>query len=225
MFEYRTYLAAPVVFMAISAFAWTGFERLFGTKGKARAAMTIFALGLASLLAGMTIERNRVWQSDLLLWEDVVKKSPGSSRGHYNLALALKDRSRFDEAAREFEASIALDPLRFEAMNNLGILRAMGGAYQEAIRLYRQALAIKPGYAQARINLGEAYRNLGDYQGARTEFEEALKTMPLNAALRVNLGMVYYQIGRPDLAREQFRAVIRIEPANGMAAGMLRVLQ
>src|SRR5512143_928729 len=37
------------------------------------------------VLTSATFLRNRVWQDDVLLWEDVVSKSPAKARPHYQL--------------------------------------------------------------------------------------------------------------------------------------------
>src|SRR5262249_7976638 len=51
-------------------------------------------VGLASslvvviVLAAMTIERNRVFSSEIALWEDTTPKSPEKARSHYSLSTA-----------------------------------------------------------------------------------------------------------------------------------------
>lgn len=52
--------------------------------------------------------RNAVWHGEILLWSDVVDKSPNNSRGLYNLALNLHNQKRLDEALGYLEKIIKL---------------------------------------------------------------------------------------------------------------------
>jgi len=44
---------------------------------------------LAAALGFMTVQRNKVWQTPLTLWQDAVRKSPGNDRVHDNLAAVI----------------------------------------------------------------------------------------------------------------------------------------
>lgn len=74
---------------------------------------------LAMLLAGLTITRNQVYQSEISLWEDTVAKSPGKARAHNNLGYAYVQAGRKSEAIREFGIALELDPEYYKARNNL----------------------------------------------------------------------------------------------------------
>lgn len=74
---------------------------------------------LAILLAGLTITRNQVYQSEISLWKDTVAKSPGKARAHNNLGYAYMQAGRKSEAIMEFGIALKLDPGYYKARNNL----------------------------------------------------------------------------------------------------------
>ena len=63
----------------------------------------VFALIMIVLIfCGVAYARNTVWQTEIGLWEDVVRKSYGKARPHYNLGLAYSRAGKFNEAIKEF---------------------------------------------------------------------------------------------------------------------------
>jgi Flp pilus assembly protein TadD len=68
--------------------------------------------------------RNQVYVSEISLWEDTTKKSPGKARVHNNLGYAYQLAHRNDEARREFTTALQLDPGLYKARYNLQQLDA-----------------------------------------------------------------------------------------------------
>jgi Flp pilus assembly protein TadD len=82
----------------------------------------IFRLAIAVLLLaciGLTLSRNQAYASEICLWEDTVRKSPHKARVHNNLGLAYLLAQRYDEARREFNTALQLDPQLYQARYNL----------------------------------------------------------------------------------------------------------
>ena len=122
-----------------------------------------------------TVSRNNVWKNAISLWSDTVRKSPDSAQAHYDLGIAYASGGRIDEAIKEYESALDIDP--FQSAN---LYLALGLAYDqqnrsdEALEMYKIALSVEP---NSRIHkaLGDAYakRGLTDY--ARYHYEEASK--------------------------------------------------
>ena len=55
-----------------------------------------------------TYERNKVWQDELTLWEDVQKKVPNKARANLNLGLAYVEKNRADDAIPVLEKALYL---------------------------------------------------------------------------------------------------------------------
>ena len=77
---------------------------------------------------------------------------------HYNLANALAQAGRPEEAVGEFAAAVKLQPNEAALHNELGIALAETGRLPEAIAEFREALRIKPDFDDAKANLAKAIR-------------------------------------------------------------------
>ena len=74
------------------------------------------------------------------------------------LGAALGQRGQIDEAIRQYQETLRLNPDAAEAHYNLGVTLAAKGQTDEAIRQFQEALRLKPDFAQARDDLARALR-------------------------------------------------------------------
>lgn len=121
--------------------------------------------GIIVVLGVLTLMRNELWRSPIALMEDTVSKSPRHYRPHSTLGMLYARAGRVEEAAQEFNKSIALNPEYLPAYNNLGALYWRRGEYEKAQELFTQIIETDPKYLHAYLNLG--YMNL-----ARRKFWE-----------------------------------------------------
>jgi protein O-mannosyl-transferase len=82
--------------------------------------------GLATLyvvtLMVATVQRNRVYATELTFWSDVVSKSPDNARAANNLGYALAQECRDVEAQVQLVRAVQLDPASNRARVNLRLL-------------------------------------------------------------------------------------------------------
>ncbi len=83
---------------------------------KSRVAL-LLALSLG--LAYATVMRNQDYRSEVALWSDTVRKSPGSARAFNNLGYAYQLEGRRDEARGAYARALELDPEHIQARFNL----------------------------------------------------------------------------------------------------------
>ena len=81
-----------------------------------RAAMVVL---VAAVLGTVTVARNLDFRTEVALWSDTVRKSPGSARAWNNLGYAYQLEGRRDEARAAYERALALDPEDVKARANL----------------------------------------------------------------------------------------------------------
>jgi hypothetical protein len=79
--------------------------------------MVVAALVLA--FTSLTVLRNQTYANEIALWQDTVQKSPHKARVHNNLGCAYLLAHRNEEARREFNIALQLDPQLTKAINNL----------------------------------------------------------------------------------------------------------
>jgi tetratricopeptide (TPR) repeat protein len=121
----------------------------------------IVLVGVLLAFSITTINRNRDWRDNLSLWQSTVRQEPDCSRARYNFGVALVQHGHFHKAEKQFNASLAINPLglitvpdySFDAMLNLGNVYVHSGDYNRARDLYRQVLRHRPGYRPAQRNL------------------------------------------------------------------------
>jgi tetratricopeptide (TPR) repeat protein len=77
----------------------------------------------ALALGAATVARNQDYRSELALWSDTVRKSPGSVRAWNNLGYACQLEGRREEARAAYERALALDPADVKARTNLRLLQ------------------------------------------------------------------------------------------------------
>jgi tetratricopeptide (TPR) repeat protein len=73
----------------------------------------------ALVLAVGTFLRNQDYRSEVALWSDTVRHSPGKARAFNNLGFALQEAGRAEEARAAYERALALDPGHIPARVNL----------------------------------------------------------------------------------------------------------
>ena len=114
----QLYLASWGLFMAVAA----GADLLRGKWGArwvtAVAAVLILALG------GLTVSRNTVYRSEVALWEDTARRSPGKARAWNNLGYAYQQAGRVRDAEAAYLRALQVDPGYALARGNLRELKA-----------------------------------------------------------------------------------------------------
>lgn len=139
------------------------------------AGITMVFLVIVGIFTVGTVSRNNVWKDAVSLWSDTVKKSPDSAIAHYNLGAAYATEDRIDEAIREYESALDINP--FQSANlflSLGLAYDQQNRSEEALEMYKIALSMEP---NSRIHkaLGDAYAKRGLTDQARYHYEEASK--------------------------------------------------
>ena len=123
----------------------------------------------------MSYQRNLVWQDDMSLWTDNVKKAPGNPRAYQYLGLAYHDVKDFDNAIIQYKKSLSLNPLQPDVHNNIGVSYFNRGDVDTAIMHFKHALSINPSHADAHYNLGIAYGEKGLVDLAQEEIRKGMK--------------------------------------------------
>jgi len=152
MFEHRMYL--PMV-----GFCWLIVAGLVeGLKDYQWRSLIVVVLMMAVVWGGLTYRRNKVWQSELTLWQDAVAKAPLKARTHVNYAGQLQLALRNQEALEQYQIALEIDPDSAVAYSNLGIIYAQWHEWDKAEEHFLKSLTIKPNYEAVEKNL-EVMRN------------------------------------------------------------------
>ncbi|QEM68191.1 hypothetical protein FO488_08465 [Geobacter sp. FeAm09] len=96
-------------------------------------AMVFFVTVLLSCAGFVTVKRTFIWQDNLSLFEDTVRKSPDFSAAKNELAIALSDRGRIEEANKLLLANSGNDA-QPSSINKIKVF-VNDGKFEEAYRL------------------------------------------------------------------------------------------
>lgn len=109
-------------------------------KSRWKIATPAFLAAIALLLAAGTIQRNRVYADETTFWLDAVSKSPNKARPRNNLGYTYLKENHLDNAAREFERALQIDPGYKKAALNLGYVYLLQRKVDSARQAYLKAL-------------------------------------------------------------------------------------
>jgi tetratricopeptide (TPR) repeat protein len=211
IFEHRLYLPSIgfCIILSLCIVLLTG--------GKTRFFIPI-AVIIISIYSFAAFERNKIWQSDIKLWQDVAEKSPNKYRAHKYLGLAFqKEAGDHVKAIAEYQKVIALQPDDFEAYNNTGLAYMRTGRFDEAVNYFLKAAELKPAIPQPYINLSGIYNITGEHEKELDALLKAINISPYNAGAHYLLGNFYVRENILDKALSEFQKTAEIEPRHSMA--------
>jgi Tfp pilus assembly protein PilF len=222
IFEHRMYLPSLGIFLLISIM----LVMIIKICQQNLVEETIFlsVVVTAVVFTGITYSRNNVWSDKIVLWQDVVSKSPEKERGYINLASAYYDKGDFDNQIKALRNAININPSNDQAYAYLGIAYFNKGLVDEAIKEFRESLRINPRNSETHIYIGTAYGKLGRINESIKEFREAMQINPHSAEAHNGLGIGLYGLGRTNEAIKEFKEALRINPDNAKTRNNLEVV-
>ena len=140
--------------------------------GAAAGAAIVFAAG------AMSSFQLRYWNSSTVLFSRDVELNPGNYLSRNNLALALKQEGRSEEAIPFMLEAIRLQPKRPFLLSNLGAILSDIGRHDEAIGYLRHARVRFPSNVDIRYNLALGYYKAGRFSEATVELLGILELDP-----------------------------------------------
>jgi len=209
-FQYLATLPILTLFAAVAAHT---VERLPLKNPK----LALLATPLLLLLGFLTFQQSRTYHDTLTLWQTTATRNPSAWIAHNNLALALTERGRIQEAITHLETALTLRPDYPQALSNLGDNLTRLGRPREALPLLERALALQPDFADAHNNLGSAYAALDRYTDAIPAFERALALNPRHPVAHRNLGFAIAASGRNADAVPHFTRAVELAPRDPQA--------
>jgi protein O-GlcNAc transferase len=126
--------------------------------------------------------------------------------------LSHHQEGRLDEAIREYQKSLEIQPGNATAHSNMGTALQAKNRLEEAMICYEKALAINPGYMKAYNNLGSVLKNRGNVAEAVVYFQKALVINPDYITAHCNLGSALQELGRGEEAVVCFQKALSIDP-------------
>jgi serine/threonine protein kinase/Flp pilus assembly protein TadD len=172
------------------------------------------SLGVAEFMQGNMQESIRQYQNGIKLAND-------NAVAYYDLSIAHMETNQLNEAQKDLEKSIELDPTA-RKYGALGSNLLYQGKYDEAVEMQKKSIAMNPNDSDSWANLAAVYAWSGKNpdlarQAAEkavalreSEYAKGRKDPPFLAALAEN----YLAVGNPDKSLVLARQAIALDPAN-----------
>jgi Flp pilus assembly protein TadD len=184
---------------------------------------TLCALAAAALMALMACSwvQTGYWCDSEALFSHCVAVNRNHSLAYCNLAMALEEQGRYDEAISHYNEAIRINPNSQKPRYNLGVLLSERGDFEKAIDYLSEVMRADPGFAEGHVNFGITLAKYGNLKDAHRHFARALEINPLYARASYNLGLVLQMQGRINDAVDRFRETLDIDPGYAKAHSML----
>jgi protein O-mannosyl-transferase len=183
-----------------------------------RPAWRPFAMAGAGSLAAaltcacvLTIERNRVWRNDVVLYTSTLEADPDAHVIRSNLAGVYFDMGDLTRAGTEWERALTGKPDNVVTMNALGMLYTKQGRYPDAEAMFLRAIVAKPVWADAHYNYGVLLQKMGRNDEGLAELRRAVDLAPLNAEARRFYADALLQAGNLEEAEKQLVVSLEYE--------------
>jgi tetratricopeptide (TPR) repeat protein len=190
IFEHRLYLPSIGPFIAISTVILMIADKLSEKGVSAGRVIVPFLAFIIVILTGTTYARNMIWKDPVVLWEDVVSKSPEKARPHNNLGEAYWEKGFKDKAFEQYSIALKLDPLFPQALTNIANMYRERGELNRALQHYQMAIMLAPTYTNAYFNLGLFYLQKNDSLNAYNAFKRMLEINPADMRARQFLNYI-----------------------------------
>jgi tetratricopeptide (TPR) repeat protein len=130
-----------------------------------------------------------------------------------NLGLLSAREGQTDEAIRQFQQALQLDPDHFIALENLGNAYRQAKRWDGAKATLQRALQLNPDSAEANYAMGMAYAQTDDADRAYDYLQKAVAEKPAYPEALNNLGVLYLRKNQPADAEKSFKEAIRVAPS------------
>ncbi len=144
-------------------------------------------------------------------FETAARSSPKEPNVHFGLAYLYWKSHRFDEAKKEFQSELDLDPKHAESLAYLGDIEIKQNNPENAISLLQKAISLKSDVRIAYIDLGVVFTQQEKYPEAVKALKQAIKLNPGQSDAHYRLANVYKAMGNKAGAQEEFAEVRKLQ--------------
>ena len=188
-----------------------------------RTGAVVAAAAVVLLLGSLTWRQAAVYEDDLSLFSHIVALNPQARDAHLNLANALVEAGRNEEALAASRIAVDQRPESADAHSNLGLALMDLKHFEAAAESLRQALELDPKHRSAMQNHAELLRKQGRFQEAVDAYRAVLDRDSRFALAHAGLGDALFRLGRYQEAIESLHISLQIQP-DFPFAGKLHVL-
>jgi tetratricopeptide (TPR) repeat protein len=160
--------------------------------------------GIDGMRRALYHHRAGEFEQALIAYRALLTQDELNAPAHNNLGMLYQEKNLLDEAGREFQRAVLIDPGYALAHNNNGVTLLRRGQAAAAATAFQTAIALDPRNADAIVNLALAQAAAGQGAQARATLVRALGMSPRHAAAHYNLAVMYDEAGESARAVEHY---------------------
>lgn len=219
MMEHRMYLPLFGISMCLAG------VMLRYVHYKAFSSFVVTALLILIVLGVLTFQRNRVWASEISLWENSLQQNPGNPRAMLNLGDALTDRARVANTEQQKEKDLRLaisyfsegikeDTLLSHAYKHRALAYLELGEYNRALSDIEKVVVKKRKEEYLYLYVkGVIYAKLSQFSEALNSFNRAIAMNDSFSKLYTWRGLVLAETSDYNGALEDYLRSIELDPS------------
>ncbi len=211
IFEHRIYLPSFGFFLFLCALGAHVTCHVRSLRYRSKSLYTAFVVILIALSIA-TVNRNTIWQENITLWEDNIRKSPKKMHIYNNLSAAYIKAGKFEKAIAITNRALTIDPSSHGAYHNLGRALGASGRLSESIAALNKAVSLEPRNTDYHNSLGITYLRNGENDKAVREFLLSIQSNFLNYKPYGNIGIPLILLGRNSEAVKYLQTGLMLEP-------------
>jgi Tfp pilus assembly protein PilF len=171
----------------------------------------VLAATLIVLISAAAVKRNALYKNDVAIWADSVRKSPLKMRPHNNLGEGYLEFGKEDEAIKEWQTALSINPAYIPARANIAIQYMKKEKLKEAEAELLASLEKESPFTHIiRTQLGSVYAKKGLWEKAAQEYKTALVSHPYYAPARSALGHAYLNLEMLTEAEKELLAALEL---------------
>jgi tetratricopeptide (TPR) repeat protein len=156
-----------------------------------------------------SLELQGKWDEAAKEYQQILKQNPDLPGIHFRLGRLLLSKPNpppdvAEQARKEFEEELKIEPANPEAEYVLGELARQAQQWDEAVQHFSRASKLDAGFGDAFLGLGEALIASRKFSEAIPPLETAAKLEPANPGAHYNLATAYSRAGRKAEADREF---------------------
>jgi Tfp pilus assembly protein PilF len=145
-------------------------------------------------------------------FREAIALKPGYATAHQWYSGFLNERNRLDEALREVEEALRLDPLSVAAISNMIWVKMRLWCWEEVRQLFELALELQPENENTRAFYGSFLIRMGQAEMGEAEIRKAVESAPDAVQPNFTLGYGFYVTRRYEEAVQQLKKTTAIAP-------------
>ncbi|MBI3300523.1 MAG: tetratricopeptide repeat protein [Deltaproteobacteria bacterium] len=175
----------------------------------ANAAEAHYRIGVLSNQLGNTEGAVQEFRAALQINPNHAEARKAVAAFHMGRGATARQQHRLDEALRDLQEAVKVDPGSSTAHLELGLAYEESGRLPDAVQEYQAAVNADAKNITAQLHLGQALNAQQQYEPAVTAFTAVLEGNPDKAEAYAGLGVAYFHQGQRDEAKRAFDKAIR----------------